>query len=63
MTKVLREGKFTEVPSVCLVKGDVIMLKPGDVAPADVEATEQDGQAPHEALKKSEKDKSEVEGS
>lgn len=34
-SKVLRDGKFTVIPSEELVKGDVVILEAGDAVPAD----------------------------
>ena len=36
MTTVIRNGKQTDVPKDSLVPGDIVVLKPGSIVPADV---------------------------
>ncbi|WP_022671374.1 plasma-membrane proton-efflux P-type ATPase [Hippea alviniae] len=40
---VLRDGKWTEIPSKLLVPGDIVKIKIGNIVPADVIIIENDG--------------------
>ncbi len=39
-SKVIRDGKWTEIPSKVLVPGDVVLVRLGDIVPADIKLVE-----------------------
>ena len=41
--KVRRDGKDTVVPSTAIVPGDIVIIEPGDIVPADMRIIEQSG--------------------
>ncbi len=41
--KVRRDGKDSEIPSIMLVPGDIVIIEPGDMVPADIRIIEQSG--------------------